>query len=322
MREIIGGRATKKVALKKKFLDFVNHTYRGTTDQEYTEKMGKFFDSMFAWLTKEGTLLSSSEGFKLDKEARTAILAGMDPFDYIQTKDTLSKLQVTDDEPSFIDLLLSFHLPQSIRPRTFVPSKSELSIMELNPPEEWYMKLVPERSEIKRKVLRRWLDEQEVATIISETREIARGISLDEGDLDSLLGVCSAAAGNLNRLFLTKKDKKLANRFRVFSRQLQYGVHQDLADSDLLDLCFIEGDCSQSSRLSRSTARSLYESGYHSISDIVRKDIDANKKGLARERFAKNCGLEEEQAKEVYKAAMTHIRSKLQQQDDNDEDEE
>jgi len=320
VREMIGGKTSKKEVLKRNFLEFVSNTYRGTMDEEYTKTMSKYFASMFTWLTKEGVLETTAERVKVNKEARMAVLAGLDPIDYIQTKDVLSKLKETEVESTFIELLLSFRLPQSIRPRTFVPSKSELAIMHLSTPEDWYMNLVPERREIKRTVLERWLDEQEVASIINETREMARGISLDEGDLDSLLGICSAAAGNLSSFYKAKKNKELADRFHVLSRQLQYGVHQDLADSDLLDLRFIEGDNSQSSRLSRDTARKLYENGYQSISDIVRKDIDASKKGLARDRFAKNCGLENEQAKEVYKAAMMHIRSKIREQDDEEEE--
>ena len=229
-------------------------------------------------------------------------------------------MKESDSESTLIDMLLNFRLPQSIRPRTFVPIKSELKIMELNPPEEWYMNLVPGRKEIKKRVLERWLDEQEVTTIISETRELAKGISLDEGDLDSLLGVCSAAAESLSSFFLVKRKQKLSDKFHILTRQLQYGVHPDLAGSDLLDLQFIEGDNTPSSRISRTTARRIYENGYHSISEIVRKDIDASKKGLARDRFAKNCGLEPELAREVYKAAMMHIRSRIKEDDDDDEE--
>ena len=322
VRDMIGYNSKTKDDSKKKFLEFLGNTYRGKMNPEYRRKMKKFFDTMFTWLVKAHILESGTKGYKVDKEARKAILAGMDPIDYIQTKGTISKLEETDSESVFIDLLLDFRLPQSIRPRTFVPSINELKIMELNSPEEWYMKLVPQREEIKRSVLARWLDEQEVTTIISETREIAKGISLDEGDLDSLLGICSASAENLSRFLQVKRTKKIAERFHVLSRQLQYGVHPDLADSDLLDLRFIEGDNSPSSRISRTTARRLYENGYHSISDVVRKDIDASKKGLARDRFANNCGLEPELARGVYKAAMMHIRSRIKVSDDNEEEEE
>jgi hypothetical protein len=101
----------------------------------------------------------------------------------------------------------------------------------------------------------------------------------------------------------------------VLSRQLQYGVGKDLADSDLLELRLLPGDDSPSGRLSRSTARTLYEKGYTSISDVVKKDLGASKEGYARDRFAKNCGLDPNLAKEVYKAALSHIRAKFEEED-------
>jgi len=55
---------------------------------------------------------------------------------------------------------------------------------------------------------------------------------------------------------------------------------------------------------------------------VIRKDIDASKKGLARDRFSQNCGLDIDLAKEVYKAAMIHIRAQLEGDDDDDEDDE
>ena len=321
VRDVVGGKSTTKENSKKRFLDFVGNTYRGKMNQEYREKMNRYFEAMFAWLIKEKILELGTKGYKINKEARNAILAGLDPIDYIQAMNRISKLKESDPETAFIAMLLSFRLPQSIRPRTFIPTKSELKIMELNPPEEWYMNLVPEREEIKKRVLERWLDEQEVTIIISETRELAKGISLDEGDLDSLLGVCSATAESLSSFFQVKRKQKLSDRFHVLTRQLQYGVHPDLAGSDLLNLQFIEGENTPSSRISRTTARRIYEHGYHSISEVVRKDIDASKKGLARDRFAKNCGLEPELARKVYKAAMMHIRSRIKEDNDEEEDE-
>lgn len=320
VRDMISGRIVTQEDMKQKFLDFVKSTFKGVMSQEYVDKMNRYFDSMFSWLAKDKIVVISGKGFKIDKDARLAILAGLDPIDYIQKKDVLSRLKETDTESDFIAVLLDFRLPQLIRPRTFVPSKNEMKLMEVHEPENWYMKLVPDRMEIKRTVLERWLDEQEVTNIISETREMAKGISLDEGDLDSLLGICSAAASNLSKYYETKKVQKLATRFHILSRQLQYGVHPDLANSDLLDLRITKGDNSPSSRLSRPNARNLYESRYESISDIVRKDIDASKKGLARDRFAKNCGLEHDMAKEIYKSAMMHIRLKLMGEDDEDEE--
>jgi hypothetical protein len=200
---------------------------------------------------------------------------------------------------------------QNIRPRSFVPPKIELNLMNLDPPEEWYLRRVPERQSVKTAVLERWLNEQDVSTIVKEAAEMARGISLDEGDLNSLLGICSRSAENLSQFLLTTKRTPLAKRLNVLSRQIMYGVRKDLAGSDLLELQLLPGDDSPSSRLSRDTARSLYENGYTSISEVVKKDIGASKEGYARDRFAKNCGLEPDLAKEVYKAALSHVRAKL-----------
>lgn len=319
VRNMINGRTASREDLKKKFLEYVKGTLRGTIDTEYTAQMGKFFGLVFKWLTKAKILEESGKGFKISNESRLAILAGIDPIDYIQTNKILSKLPNDIDESQLIEVLLNFRLPQAIRPRTLMPSKDELKVLDLEAPQEWYLKLVPERLETKRIVLQRWIDEQEVATIIRETGEKSRGISLDEGDLDSLLGICSTVVESVSSFLMTLKKKKLAERFDIFSRQLQFGVHADLAKSDLLELQLIPGDNTPSSRMPRKTARILYNNGYTSISDIVRKDLGASKKGLARDRFSQNCGLEEDLAKEVYRAAMAHIRSRLEGDDEDDE---
>jgi replicative superfamily II helicase len=321
VRNLISGHPTSRQNLEQKFLEFAMDTFRGTLDQNYRSRMNKFFDSLFDWLVDEKLLVESKNGFSMVKEFRDAVLSGIDPIDYMQNGKVLSEVKSDIDDSELVELLLKFRLPQSIRPRTLVPSEKEIAVMELKPLEDWYLKLVPGRLEIKRAVLKRWLDEQEVASILSETGEMVKGISLDEGDLDSLLSICSNVAQNLSGFYRIQKKKALAERFHIISRQLQYGVQADLANSDLLELLLIPGDNSPSSRLSRNTARILYEKGYRSISDVVRKDIDASLKGLARDRFSNNCGLELEQAKEVYKAAMTHIRSKLMSNDDVEDDE-
>ena len=322
VRSMINGRPVTQEDLKKKFLMHIKGTFRGTINAEYTSQMSKFFRSVFKWLVKEKLIEDSGKGFKITKEPRSAVLSGIDPIDYLQTKSLLAKLADDIEESKLIEVLLNFRLPQVIRPRTLVPSKDELKVLGLEAPSDWYMKLVPERLEIKRIVLQRWIDEQEIATIISETGERSRGISLDEGDLDSLLGICSTVIDSLSSYFNATKKKGLAERFGVFSRQLLYGVHADLASSDLLELHLVQGDSALSSRLSRNTARILYDNDYKTISDVVRKDIDASKKGLARDRFSQNCGLETELGKEVYKAAMEHIRARLMSDDDDDEDDE
>ncbi len=321
VRSIINGRPMTREALKKNFLEYIRGTFRGTINEDYTAQMGKFFGSVFKWLVKAKILEDTEKGFKITKETRSAVLAGIDPIDYLQTKDILSNLTGDIEEARLIEILFNFRLPQEIRPRTLVPSNDELKILGLETPKDWYMKIIPERLNIKKTVLQRWVDEQEVATIISETRESSRGISLDEGDLDSLLGICSNVVESVSRFFKAIKKKGLAERFNVFSRQLQYGVHADLASSDLLELYLVQGDDTLSSRLSRNTARILYDNGYKTISKVVRKDIDASKKGLARDRFSQNCGLEIERGKEVYIAAMTHIRAQLKGDDDDEEDE-
>jgi replicative superfamily II helicase len=306
--------------LERKFLVFVRESLRGFLDKEYSSRLNKFFDSLFDWMVDVKMLEESKTGFNLIKEARDAVLSGIDPIDYIQTAKELAEVKSDISDSELVELLLRFRLPQSIRPRTLIPSKEEIMALGLEPPEEWYLKLIPGRLKIKLSVLQRWLDEQEVASIISETGEMAKGISLDEGDLDSLLSICSNVAESLSGFYRTQKKKSIAERFQTTSRQIQYGVRADLANSDLLELLLIPGDTSPSSRLSRNTARILYEHGYMSISNVVRKDIDASLKGLARDRFSKNCGLEIEQAKEVYKAAMMHIRSKLVDEEDREEE--
>ncbi len=318
VRTLINGRPAILQDIRRKFVEFVRGSFRGTIDQDYSSRMDRFFDALVQWLTDEGVLESGKSGLVLTKEARDAVLSGIDPVDYMQRRQDFSEVKADTADSDLVDLLLRFRLPQSVRPRTLAPSQIEIEMMGLRAPEDWYMKLIPTRLRIKKSVLTRWLDEQNITSIINETGEMVKGISLDEGDLDSLLGICSSVAESLNRFYLTQKKRSIAERFRILGRQLQYGVRPDLANSDLLELLLIQSDNSPSSRLSRNAARVLYEHGYKSISDVVRKDIDANLRGLARDRFSKNCGLEPEQAKEVYKAAMMHIRSKIIREDDGE----
>ena len=301
--------------LGTKFLDYVNNTFKGTIDEDYRSGMKKFFKTLFSWLVKQGVFEEVDSGFKLSKDARSAVHANLDISDYLQIKNRLSTIDDDSDQPTLIDLLLQTQMPQSIRPRTSMPSRMELKLMGLDPPEDWYVRRVPERHDVKKAVLEGWLDEQDVTAIVKNAAELARGISLDEGDLTSLLGICSQGAENISQFLRATKKPTLATRMRVLSRQLQYGVRKDLADSDLLELRLLPGDDSPSGRLSRSTARTLYEKGYTSISDVVKKDLGASKEGYARDRFAKNCGLEPEIAKEIYKAALSHIRAKFDEED-------
>jgi hypothetical protein len=277
--------------------------------------MKRFFRTLFNWLVKHGVFEEVEGGFKLSKDARSAVRANLDVSDYLRIRTKLSKIRDDVDERILIDLLLMTQLPQSIRPRTSMPSKMEIRLMGIEPPGDWYIHRVPERNDVKRAVLESWLDEQDVTTIMKDAAEIARGISLDEGDLNSLLGICSRVAESISQYLRAIKRPNLAKRMSVLSRQLRYGVGKDLADSDLLELRLLPGDDSPSGRLSRITARTLYEKGYTSISEVVKKDLGASKEGYARDRFAKNCGLEQDLAKEVYKAAMFHIRAQFNDDD-------
>ncbi|MHA2395868.1 MAG: DEAD/DEAH box helicase [Candidatus Thorarchaeota archaeon] len=314
-RDTVNGRKFTQDQLRTKFLDYVNNTYRGTIDKDYRSGMKKFFRTLFNWLVKQGVFEEVGNDFKLSKDARSAVRANLDISDYLRIKNKLSKISDDSDEPALIDLLLQTQLPQNIRPRTSVPSKMELRLMGLEPPEDWYIRRLPERNDVKRAVLENWLDEQDVTTIVKNAAEMARGISLDEGDLNSLLGICSRIAENISQYLRTIKRSNLATRMSVLSRQLQYGVGKDLADSDLLELRLLPGDDSPSGRLSRSTARILYEKGYTTISDVVKKDLGASKEGYARDRFARNCGLETNLAKKAYKAALSHIRARFEEED-------
>ncbi|MGY5863618.1 MAG: DEAD/DEAH box helicase [Candidatus Thorarchaeota archaeon] len=315
-RDTVNGKVFTREDLEKKFLDFVKSTLRGSMDTDYSAGMKRFFSSLFKWLVKKKIFEKVENGHKLSKDARSAILADIEVIDYVQVCGPLSKLKEDTDESNLIALLLESRMVQTMRPRSFVPSKMELDVMKLDPPEEWYLQRVPERQAVKTAVLEKWVDEQDVSTIVKEAAEMARGISLDEGDLNSLLGICSRSADNLGLFLDSTKRKGLSNRMAILSRQLMYGVREDLAGTDLLELQLLPGDASPSSRLSREKARILFENGYESISDVVKKDLGASKEGYARDRFAKNSGLESDFAKEVYKAALSHVRAKLDVEED------
>ena len=313
-RAVSGGKFTRD-QLESNFLDFVNATFRGTIDKDYSSGMRRFFKTLFSWLVKQNVFVGSEKGFKLTKDARYAVQADLNISDYLRIKNKLSRLKDDSKEMTLLELLLETQMSQSIRPRTFMPTKMETKLMKLKPPEDWYIRRVPERQKVKMAVLQNWLDEQDVTTIVKTAAEMARGISLDEGDLTYLLDACSWVADAISQYLRALKRTELATRMSVLSRQVQYGVGKDLADSDLLELRLLPGDDSPSSRISRQTARTLYEKGYSSISDVVRKDLGASKEGYARDRFAKNCGLDPELAKEVYKAALLHIRTGFGEED-------
>ena len=132
--------------LEKKVLDFVKSTLRGSMDTDYSAGMKRFFSSLFKWLVKKKIFEKVENGHKLSKDARSAILADIEVIDYVQVCGPLSKLKEDTDESNLIALLLESRMVQTMRPRSFVPSKMELDVMKLDPPEEWYLQRVPERS--------------------------------------------------------------------------------------------------------------------------------------------------------------------------------
>ena len=218
-----------------------------------------------------------------------------------------------------IDLVLGFSLPQTLRPRAYVPTEIELRLAEIEPPDQRYLSFKQGRDRFKKLVLQGWLNEKSVEDVIEHAEEIAMeesggrrsiGGDIGEGDLETLVGICSNIAWGLSRFLKVMRRRNLSRRFEVFSRQLRYGVRTDLAESDLLDLRITERDDGEPEYLSRTDARTLFDAGYKSINDIVRKDIDAKKPGFARNRFARNCRLDRGMAKNVYKAALDHVKSR------------
>ncbi|MCK4566689.1 MAG: hypothetical protein KAU48_05200, partial [Candidatus Thorarchaeota archaeon] len=129
VRNMISGKPITREALKKNFLEYIRGTFRGTINEDYTAQMGKFFGSVFKWLVKAKIVEKSGKGFKITKETRSAVLAGIDPIDYLQTKDILSNLTGDIEETRLIEVLFNFRLPQEIRPRTLVPSKDEMKVL-------------------------------------------------------------------------------------------------------------------------------------------------------------------------------------------------
>jgi hypothetical protein len=155
----------------------------------------------------------------------------------------------------------------------------------------------------------------ENARKMSKGRERASGSDIDEGDLVMLVRICSDLAHDLSRLLKSLGRRKIAKRMELFSRQLRYGVRLDMAGSNLMELELPENEEGPARLLSRAETRILNNRGYKSISEVVRKDIDSSKRGFARNRFAKNSGLEPEFAKDLYKAALSHIRAEMVKDD-------
>jgi len=315
----------KRETVKSKFLQLVGETFRASVDSEYMKKMEEMFDALFLWYQKVGAIEAVEKGLRLTKETRSAVRAGFIVIEYYKVRESLLGLDEGVLESNLVDIVLAFSIPQSIRPRTVLPSDIELQMIGINRASDMYIELVRGRREIKKQALNDWISELGVSSIIdvasenakkiSKGRERASGSDIDEGDLVMLVRICSDLAQDLSRLLRSLGRRKIAKRMNLFSRQLRYGVRFDLAGSNLMELELPENEEGPARLLSRAETRILNDRGYKSISEVVRKDIDSSKRGLARDRFTKNSGLEPGFAKELYKAALSHIRAQMAEDD-------
>ncbi|MFQ5833050.1 MAG: DEAD/DEAH box helicase [Candidatus Thorarchaeota archaeon] len=320
MKEAVRGRGFTQETAEARFLKLAENTFRGSVDAKYREHMKQMFLGLFQWLVKNAVLERSDRKFRISKEAKAAVSSGINIIEYVAIQDSLSSLQPSSDESELVDLLLRFSLPQTIRPRALIPTDIELSLANLDSPDQRYREFKHGRDHFKKLVLQGWLDEMSVKDAIEHSEAISRealegrrpvSSDIGEGDLEALVGICSNIAWSICGFLKATRRRSLSRRFEAFSRQLRHGVKMDLATTDLFDLNIPVKDDAASRCLSRLEARTLFDSGYKSVNEIVRKDIDAKKSGFARDRFARNSGLELETAKEIYKAALSHVKSKL-----------
>jgi hypothetical protein len=323
-REVVSGREFKKESLQGAMNAIAKESLRAVQHPDYEKQVKKMFSTLFSWLVKKTAIETKESGFKLSKNIKAATRSGLDIIRYLEIQKMLDKVESDATNEDLVDIVLSFGLPQIIRPRTSYPTKIELRTAGIENPSTWYDELTKGRSKVKRAAIKGWVDERGAVEVISEANEIGQnividgrsvgGIDIDEGDFGSLTRICSGLAEDLSYYFAQLKKKTVADRCYVFSRQLLYGVDEDLAQTDLLELKLPVSE-SQWISLSRQDARILYDRGYESITDILRKDRDPEKKGLARDRFARNSGLDPFFAKDLYKAALAHVRAKLEEDD-------
>lgn len=306
-----------KQDIRHEFLSLVKRTLKYFLNEDYLDTMEQRFDMLYEWLLDQRILSKSRNRVTVAGEAKKAIEAGMYLIDYAILREDIINLSGSTTLEELTEVLLNFNLLQSLRPSTRFPAEIELKTMGLEEPDEWYTELVEKRNEVKMKAILDWANELDMPTIIENADKTAQkikiggrpasGSGIAEGDLITLVGVCSNLASGVSRFFRAIERNKAAQQMEMCSARLRYGVKQDLAKSDLFELEIPSGKETRS--LTREEARTLYDNGYESIRDLVFKDIDRKKKGYARDRFAQNCGLEEEEGMRIYKAALKHVRS-------------
>ncbi|TFF95014.1 DEAD/DEAH box helicase [Candidatus Thorarchaeota archaeon] len=320
-REISKTTRFKPETLKERVLDVLGGSFSAFIDERYVAKADRDVDGLMKWMDDKGLVESAGQFLKPTRETRAAIESGLDLIDYERVRKRLSSLDGTADQQDLIDILLDFRLVQSARPRTVMPADIELYLAELAKPEGWLLELTDGRRMVKKQVLLDWISERTMAEVLDNAEQTAGGLkvgdrpawgsSLDDGDLVNLVTWSSSIAFTISDYLERTNTEALAHRFETLGNQLKYGVKQDLGESDLLTLEFRDGTGTATRPLSRSEARTLYDYGYHTIEQVVKKDIDASKQGFARERFAANCGLEEDLALRIYKSALKRVREKL-----------
>ncbi|MFX1264836.1 MAG: DEAD/DEAH box helicase [Promethearchaeota archaeon] len=320
MKEAVMRRGFTRDAAEEKFLKLVGETFRGSVDIEYNRRMKKIFSTLIDWFEENAVLEKSDGRLRISKEARSVVTSGINIVEYVASRDIISSLQQDTGESELIDLLLRFSLPQTLRPRAYVPTEIELRLAEIEPPDQRYRDFKKGRNQFKMLVLQGWLKEMSVEEVIEHAEANSReasggrqsiGGDIGEGDLETLVGICSNIAWSLGRFLKAMKRRKVSRRLETFSKQLRYGVRADLAESNLFNLRIPVRDDAEPRILSRVEARTLFDWGYKSIEEIVRKDMDATKPGFARNRFARRCGLDQDLGKEVYKAALDHVKSMI-----------
>ncbi len=299
------------------FFGAAGRSFWASVDKDAKRRLDSMFAKLFGWLVEEQVVVEEDGHYVLAEDAAAAVQAGLDIMELVRIRNILEGLTSSVDDSVLIDIVLQFRLPQSIRPSNLMPLDIEVQVAGLSPPDEWYRGLVEQRRAVKVQILKDWIDELPLVEVIERAQELAGrievegrrygGVYMNDGDLEAFVRICSNIAWDISKYMTSRQQPALAEEFRVFSRRLQYGISKDLARSDLMDL-EIPGKEGTSMRLTRSAARTLFDRGYTSIEQIVYKEVDREKEDLARDRFARKCGLEEQYARTVFKAALEHLR--------------
>ncbi len=305
-------------------LQTVEATLAAIVRQESIEVIRKQFETLFDWLVAQGYIEQREHEFCLSREVELANDAGLNLIDLASTRDVLSRIGADSDVGSLVNVVLRFRLVQQCRPRTVIPMGIELDMTGLSEPADWYIESVKRRTDIKTGLLIRWISEEPVDSVLGDTEisvtetdsrdEYNEGQEVDEGDLVTLVHRASDAARIISEFLRRGGDVARSHRFRTLSIQLKHGCREDVADTDLFEMVLTLQNQHERT-LTREEARCLFNHGYRSIEDIVRRDMNVSRTGFARDRFVKNSGLEPSLAKQVYKTAIAVLRSRRMKRD-------